>query len=253
MLDFETVFLSRAQWERQGNIFGLRSAHGWGGSAVFTPEGKELTLEEGKNYHKNNIVKGRYILWQEHTRPAKKWDGYFMWLESLDNPDDYFKVDLELVSEGYDGGTEVLIYRVLDQNDFDRMNKKGIFNFFRDTVCVHFIGPNAPVPELEEVPKYTVLFAYSDTTKGLSGITPIALFNDYEDAKYSCDGLNKAIAVTEPGKQMSEDMNLSQGDGQFIIVDKYYNKRSPFLGGPSKSESQEFYIERYEELKKLHS
>lgn len=253
MLDFEEVFFSRAQWEKQGQIFGLRSAHGWGGSAVFTPDGQELTLEEGKNYHKDNIVKGRYILWQEHARPAEKWDGHYMWLESLDDEDDHFKVDLKLESNGYDGGVEVFIYRVLNQADFDRINEKGIFNFFRDAICIHFIGPNDPVPELEDVPKYTVLFAYSDKTKGLNGTIAIALFNDYEDAKSSCDGLNKAIAATEQGKQMSEDYNFARGDGEFIITDKYLNKRSHLLGDPSESKPQEFYIERYEELKKLHS
>ena len=254
MLDFETVFFSRAQWERQGNVFGLRSSHGFSGSCVFTPDGQELTLEEGKQYHKDNIVKGRYILWQENARPAEKWDGHYMWLESLDDEDDHFKVDLKLESNGYDGGVEVFIYRVLNQTDFDRINEKGIFNFFRGSICVHFIGPDEPVPVLEDVPKYTVLFAYSDKTKakGIDGITTIALFNDYEDAISSCDGLNKAIIATEPGEWMSEDYNLARGDGKFIVVDKYYNKRTS-LCGPYESRPQEFYIERYEELKKLHS
>lgn len=253
MLDFETVFLSRAQWEKQGQIFGLRSAHGWGGSAVFTPDSQELTLEEGKRWHKDHIVKGRYILWQEHARPTEAWDGHYMWLESLDDEDDHFKVDLKLESNGYDGGVEVFIYRVLNQTDFDRINEKGIFNFFRASICVHFIGPDEPVPALEDVPKYMVLFASNNKSRGLDGIVPFALFNDYEDAKQSCDGLNKAIELTEPGKRLSEDYDLARGDGKFIITDKYLNKRSPFLGGPSESKPQEFYIKQYEELKKLHS
>lgn len=252
MLDFEEVFFSRAQWEREGNVFGLRSWHGFGGSAVLTPDGEKLTLEEGKNYHKDNIVKGRYILWQENVVPAEKWDGHFMWLESLDDPEDHFKVELEQVSDGYDGAINVLIYRVLDQEQFDRIKERGIFNFIKGPVCVHFIGPDDKVPALSDVPKFMVLFAYSDKSRGFKGIMEVALFNTYEDAKLARDGLNKAIATTKPGTWMSEDYELAVGDGKFIITDMYYNMRKPAIAMESSCE-QYLYIDRNEKVDRFNS
>lgn len=253
MLDFETVFFSRAQWERQGNVFGLRSWHGFGGSAVLTPDGEKLTIEEGKQWHKDNIVKGRYILWQENVRPAEKYeDNYFMWLESLDDTEDSFRVELKLVSDGYDGAINVLIYRVLEQEHFDKIKERGIFNFIKGTTCVHFIGPNDCVPALEKVPKFLVLFAYSDISRGYKGIMEVALFNTYEDAKLARDGLNKAIAKTKTGEWMSEDYNLAAGDGKFIITDMYYNMHNAVLTLESNC-SQSFYIERNERLDKFNS
>lgn len=254
MLDFETVFLSRAQWERQGNVFGLRSWHGFSGSGVLTPDGRKLTLEEGKQYHKDNIVQGRYILWQENVRPAEQYeDHYFMWLETLDGQEDSFKVDLEFVSDGYDGTIRVLVYRVLDQEHFDKIKERGIFNFIKGATCVHFIGPDDEIPALSDVPKFMVLFAYSDMSRGFNGIMEVALFNTYEDAKLSRDGLNKAIATTtKPGTWMSEDYELSAGDGKFIITDQYYNRYDPVLTLKSGC-SQSFYIERNERVDKFNS
>ena len=253
MLDFEEVFFSRAQWEREGNAFGLRSWHGFGGSGVLTPDGEKITFEEGKQWHKDNIVKGRYILWQENVVPAKNYDdNYFMWLESLDDQEDSFKVELKLVSDGYDGAINVLIYRVLDQEQYNKIKEHRIFNFIKGPVCVHFIGPDDQVPALSDVRKFMVLFAYSDKSRGFKGIMEVALFNTYEDAKLARDGLNKAIATTEPGTWMSEDYDLAAGDGKFIITDMYYNKRNPVIAMESICE-QYLYIDRNEKVDKFNS
>ena len=253
MLDFEEVFFSRAQWERQGNVFGLRSSHGFSGSCVFTPDDQKLTLEDGEKWHKDHIVKGRYILWQENTRPVEMYDDhYFMWLKSLDDNEDSFRVELEQVSDGYDGAINVLVYRVLDQEQYNKIKERGIFNFIKGPVCVHFIGPNDKVPALSCVPKFMVLFAYSDKSRGFKGVMEVALFNTYEDAKLSRDGLNKAIATTKPGTPMSEDYELAEGDGKFIITDMYYNMRNPAIAMESGCE-QYFYIDRNDRVDRFNS
>lgn len=254
MLDFETVFLSRAQWETQGKRFGLRSWHGFGSSGTVTPDGEKLTIEEGKQWFIDNIAKHRLIMWQENYSPAKKWDGWFMWLEHIDESGEAFKVDLDLVYKERDNEITTYVYRVLDQECFNKIKKYGLFNFapngFFD--LYHFIGPNDPVPELKDIEKYCVFFVFNDKSKSFdgSGLKEIALFDSYEDAKMSCDGLNKMMNNPEITHYKDE---LKPEDGCYIISDVYPNKRSYSAYEKNIFMPTKFYIERYEELKKLHS
>ncbi len=243
MLDFETVFFSVAQWERQSEMFGLRTFHYYGEAGATTPDGKELTMEEAKEYYSKNIRRDRLMLWQENIMPAEDWEGHYMWLKGVDG--DSVKVRLDLVSEGKSGRVDIHVYRVSDQDHFDLIQEKGIFNPIGGERCVHFIGPSDPVPELDNVPKYMVLHLSEDRTDKKDGTRFKVLFNTYEDAKYCMDCLNETIHHPINTESITE--------GKYIIVDQYYNEWHPYKSKEECCKPQEFYIERYEALKKLHS
>lgn len=253
MLDFETVFLSRAKWEYQGDKFGLRSWHGFGGSGVVIPDGDNLSIQEGEKWFNENIVKNRLVLWQDMYSPAKSGNRYFMWLEEVDGTGS-FKVDLELVTKGHDGEIYVCVFRVLDQKCYEKIKERGIFNVDVNGLfdLYHFIGPNDPVPDVKDVERYCVFFVFNDRKRSFDGssLKQIAIFNTYEDAKMCCDGLTKMMHNPEITRHPDE---LKPEDGQYVISDVYPNKRSYSAYEKDVFMPKEFYIERYEELKKLNS
>lgn len=240
MLDFETVFFSEAQWEYRGVLFGLRTYHGFGSSGATTADGAHLTIDEARDYYANKIQRGRSILWQREIMPAKAYNGHFIWLVDNENGGNGHKIFMDLVSEGEVGTVEVSVYRVRDQKDFNILKGRGLFNPIKGERFVHYIGPNDPIPKLNDVPKYIVLCLTEDRDDLLDGTKFVATFNTYKDAFISANMLNKATKIDNP------DLGY---EGKYIVVDNYYNKWHPYKAKEECCKPQEFYLELAEALK----